>query len=64
MGRFAVVTIQHRLTPSETQGEFGFVGVVLDAELLRILAHDGFHCVPQLEVLPAFDQTLTTTLPI
>jgi hypothetical protein len=40
MGRFAVVTIQHLLAPSETQSEFGFVGVVLDAELLRLLAHD------------------------
>lgn len=45
MGRFAVVTIQHLLTPSETQGEFGFVGVVLDAELLRLLAHDGIFIV-------------------
>jgi hypothetical protein len=40
-----VVTIQHLLTPSETQGEFGFVGVVLDAELLRLLAHDGIFIV-------------------
>jgi len=28
---------------SETQSEFGFVGVVLNGELLRLLAHEGFH---------------------
>ena len=27
----------------QTNSEFGFVGVVLDGELLRLLAHAGFH---------------------
>src|ERR1700751_1767201 len=27
----------------QTSSEFGFVGVILDGELLRLLAHEGFH---------------------
>jgi GAF domain-containing protein len=32
-----------RQAREQTNSEFGFVGVVLDGELLRLLAHKGFH---------------------